>query len=170
MDTLKIQFKKFKFNLLLPRILDYIAGLDDEIDYVLTIDKVKAQRSNDANRYFWELVGQLSSKINVSPEDIYRTYIRDVGGNYEIVPIRDDAVEVWIKNWKAKGIGWQCDIIGESKLRGYTNVICYYGSSTYNTRQFSRLINLCIDDCKANGIEVMTESEMALMMQHYKEQ
>ena len=170
MDTLKIQFKKFKFNLLLPRILDYIAGLDDEIDYVLTIDKVKAQRSNDANRYFWELVGQLSSKINVSPEDIYRTYIRDVGGNYEIVPIRDDAVEVWIKNWKAKGIGWQCDIIGESKLRGYTNVICYYGSSTYNTRQFSRLINLCIDDCKANGIEVMTESEMALMMQHYKGQ
>ena len=169
MDTLKIQFKKFKFNLLLPRILDYIAGLDDEIDYVLTIDKVKAQRSNDANRYFWELVGQLSSKINVSPEDIYRTYIRDVGGNYEIVPIRDDAVEVWIKNWKAKGIGWQCDIIGESKLRGYTNVICYYGSSTYNTAQFSRLINLCLDDCKANGIEVISESEMALMMQNYKE-
>jgi hypothetical protein len=170
MDTLKIKFKKFKFNLLLPKILDYSGGLDAEIDYVLTIDKVKAKRSNDANRYFWELVGQLSAKINVSPEDIYRTYIRDVGGNYEIVPIREDAVEVWIKNWKAKGIGWQCDIIGESKLRGYTNVICYYGSSTYNTRQFSRLINLCIDDCKANGIEVMTESEMALMMQHYKEQ
>lgn len=169
MDSLKIKFKKDRFNLLLPRILEFVAKLDDTSDFELSIGKVKAKRSNDANRYFWELVGQLSAKINVSPEDIYRIYIKDIGGNYEIVPIRDDAVETWIQAWRSKGIGWQCEIIGESKLRGYTNVICYYGSSTYNTKQFSRLINLCIDDCKANGIEVMTESEMALMMQHYKE-
>lgn len=169
MAGLNIKFKKDRFNLLLPRILEFVANLDCESDFELSIGKVKAKRSNDANRYFWELVGQLSAKINVSPEDIYRTYIKDVGGNYEIVPIREDAVDTWIQAWRSKGIGWQCDIIGESKLRGYTNVICYYGSSTYNTKQFSRLINLCIDDCKANGIEVMTESEMALMMQHYKE-
>lgn len=169
MAGLNIKFKKDRFNLLLPRILEFVANLDCESDFELSIGKVKAKRSNDANRYFWELVGQLSAKINVSPEDIYRTYIKDVGGNYEIVPIREDAVDTWLQAWRSKGIGWQCDIIGESKLRGYTNVICYYGSSTYNTKQFSRLINLCIDDCKANGIEVMTESEMALMMQHYKE-
>ena len=166
---MKLTFKKNRFNLLLPKILEFVANLDDNSDFELSIDKVKAKRSNDANRYFWELVGQLSAKINVSPEDIYRTYIKDIGGNYEVLPIRDDAVETWVKNWHSRGIGWQCDIIGESKLRGYTNVICYYGSSTYNTRQFSRLVNLCVDDCKANGIEVMTESEMALMMQNYKE-
>lgn len=169
MAGLNIKFKKNRFNLLLPRILEFVANLDCESDFELSIGKVKAKRSNDANRYFWELVGQLSAKINVSPEDIYRTYIKDIGGNYEIVPIRDDAVDTWVQAWRSKGIGWQCEIIGESKLRGYTNVICYYGSSTYNTKQFSRLINLCIDDCKQNGIEVMTESEMALMMQHYKE-
>lgn len=166
---MKLTFKKNRFNMLLPRILEFVASLDDNGDFELSIDKVKAKRSNDANRYFWELVGQLSAKINVPPEDIYRTYIKDIGGNYEVVPIRDDAVDTWVKNWRAKGIGWQCEIIGESKLRGYTNTICYYGSSTYDTRQFSRLVNLCVDDCKANGIEVMTESEIALMMQNYKE-
>ncbi len=169
MAGLNIKFKKDRFNLLLPRILEFVANLDDDGNFELSIGEVKAKRSNDANRYFWELVGQLSAKINVPPEDIYRTYIKDIGGNYEIVPIRDDAVDTWLQAWRSKGIGWQCDIIGESKLRGYTNVICYYGSSTYNTKQFSRLINLCVDDCKANGIEVMTESEMALMMRHYKE-
>lgn len=169
MATLNIKFKKNRFNLMLPKILEFVANLDDESVFELSIGKVKGKRSNDANRYFWELVGQLSAKINVPPEDIYRTYIKDIGGNYEVLPIRDDAVETWIKNWRDRGIGWQCEIIGESKLRGYTNVICYYGSSTYDSRQFTRLVNLCIDDCKANGIETMTESEMALMMQNYKE-
>jgi hypothetical protein len=167
--SLKIKFKKDRFNLLLPKILEYVSNLADNGNFELSIGEVKTKRSNDANRYFWELVGQLSAKINVSPEDIYRTYIKDIGGNYEVVPIRDDAVDTWLQAWRSKGIGWQCEIIGESKLRGYTNVICYYGSSTYNSKEFSRLINLCVDDCKANGIEVMTESEMALMMQHYKE-
>lgn len=165
---LKIQFKKARFNLLLPKILDVIASLDEENDYELTIGKVKRQRSNDANRYFWELVGKLSEKINVPPEDIYRTYIKDIGGNYEVMPIREDAVEFWIKTWRERGIGWQCDIIGDSKLRGYKNVICYYGSSTYNSAQFSRLINLCIDDCKEQGIETMTPRELSLMMESYK--
>jgi hypothetical protein len=165
---MKLLFKKRTFNLLIPKILDYIANLDDEIDYEFSIDKVKQKRSNDANRYFWELVGQLSARLNISPEDIYKSYIKDIGGNYEVVPIREDAVETWIKNWHSKGIGWQSEIIGDSKLRGYKNVICYYGSSTYDSAQFSRLINFCIDDCKAQGIEVMTPSELALMMESYK--
>lgn len=153
---MKLAFKKDRFNLLLPKILDFIATLEDGKDYVLTIDKVKQKRSNDANRYFWELVGQLSAKLNISPEEIYRTFIKDVGGNYEVVPIREDAVDTWIKNWRQKGIGWQCDIIGESKLRGYTNVICYYGSSCYDTKQMSRLIDLCVTECKEHGIDTNT--------------
>ena len=164
MAGLKIRFKKSKFNLMLPRILEFVANLDYDNDFELSIDKVKANRSNDANRYFWQLVGQLSEKINVSPEDIYRTYIKDIGGNYEVMPIKDEAVETWQSIWRQRGIGWQCDIVGESKLRGYTNVICYYGSSTYNTKQMSRLIDLCVQDCKEQGIETMTPSELALMM------
>ena len=169
MAGLKITFKKNRFNLLLPKILEFVANLDDDGDFELSIDKVKSNRSNDANRYFWQLVGQLSAKINISPEDIYRTYIKDVGGNYEVMPVRDDAVETWVNIWRQRGIGWQCEILGESKLRGYTNVICYYGSSTYSSGQFKRLIDMVISDCKAQGIETMTPNELALMMQNYKE-
>lgn len=161
---MKLRFKKQKFNLLLPRILEFVGSLEEDKEYEISVDKVKQHRSNDANRYFWELVGKLSEKINVSPEDIYRTYIKDIGGNYEVIPIRDDVVETWKKNWKVKGIGWQCDVIGESKLRGYTNVICYYGSSTYDSRQMSRLIDLCVQDCKTQGIETARPDELALMI------
>ena len=166
---MKLSFRKDRFTFLLPRIMEFVNSLEDGKEYELDISKAVKKRSNDANRYFWELVGKLSAKINVSPEDIYRTYIRDIGGNYEVMPIKDEAVETWQSIWKQRGIGWQCDVIGESKLRGYTNVICYYGSSTYDSRQMSRLIDLCIQDCKTQGIETMTPTELASLMENYKE-
>ena len=166
---MKLSFKKDKFTFLLPRIMEFVNTLEDDKEYSLVIDKAVKKRSNDANRYFWELVGKLSEKINVSPEDIYRTYIKDIGGNYEVLPIKDEAVDTWKSIWRQRGIGWQCDVIGESKLRGYTNVICYYGSSTYNSKQFSRLIDFCIQDCKTQGIETMTPTELESLMANYKE-
>ena len=41
MATLNLKFKKSRFNLLLPRILEYIANLDDTSDFELCIDKVR---------------------------------------------------------------------------------------------------------------------------------
>lgn len=160
---MKLSFKKDKFTFLLPRIMEFVNTLEDDKEYELNIGKAVKKRSNDANRFFWEMVGQLSAKIKVPPEDIYRTYIKDIGGNYEVVPIREDAVDTWVNAWHSRGIGWQCDIVGDSKLRGYKNVICYYGSSTYDTRQMSRLIELCVTDCKEQGIECDTPEIKALM-------
>lgn len=163
---MKLSFKKDRFNFLLPKILEFVASLDGDKTYVFSIANEK--RSNDANAYYWTLLNKLSDKVGIPPKDIYRSHIKDVGGNYEVVPIRDDALEVWIKNWMAKGLGWVCESIGESKLRGYTNCICFYGSSTYDTRQMSRLIDLCVQDCKEQGIQTMTPAELEALMQNYK--
>lgn len=166
---MRLKFKKGKFNFLLPQILEFIGSLESDIEYELTIDKPKKPRSNDANAYYWTLVNKLSEKVNVPPKQIYRTHIQDVGGNYEVVPIRNDAVETWQRNWERKGLGRICESLGESKFRNYTNMICFYGSSEYDTRQMSRLIDLCIEDCKAQGIETLTPSQKALLMENYKE-
>jgi hypothetical protein len=160
---MRLSFRKDKFNFLLPQILEFVNSLDGEKSYVLTIGNDK--RSNEANAYYWNLVNELSDKIGIPPKEIYRTHIKDVGGNYVVLPIRDDALETWINNWVSRGLGWVCESIGESKLRGYTNVICFYGSSTYDTRQMSRLIDLCVQDCKAQGIETMTPNELAALIQ-----
>ena len=57
-----------------------------------------------------------------------------------------------------------------SKLPGCVNVILYYGSSTYDTAQMSRLINLAVQDCKEQGIETMTPQELAAMMEGWNAQ
>jgi hypothetical protein len=162
---MKLSFKKDRFAFLLPKIMEFVNSLEEDKTYEISIDKEKKHRSNDANAYYWQLVGQLSEKLNIPPKDIYRSHIKDVGGNYEVLPIREDAVDFWIETWEKRGLGWCSAIIGDSKLRGYTNVICFYGSSTYDTRQMSRLIDLCVQDCKEQGIETMTPAELERLLE-----
>lgn len=138
-----------------------LSALEQYIDKELTVKltRYKLKRSRDANNYFWELCGKLSAKIHIPPDDIYRELIKSVGGNYEVVPIRNDAVDTWIKNWESRGLGWVCETT-PSKLDGYTNVLTYYGSSSYDTAQMSRLIELIITECKNAGIETSTPEEI----------
>lgn len=142
----------------------FCADMKDGKMYEAELKEHRKKRSLDANSYAWVLLGKLANKVGLPKEEVYREFVKDVGNNYEILPIRNDAVDKWISNWQQKGIGWVCDILGESKLDGYTNVITYYGSSTYDSLQMSKLINLIVEECKTQGIETMTPAELAILM------
>lgn len=135
--------------------------------YVAEIKEYREKRSLDSNSYFWLLAGKLASKVHIPVSTIYRQYIKDIGDNFDIVPIRNDAKSKWIKNWESHGIGWVCEELGESKLSDYTNVICYCGSSNYDSAQMSRLIELVVNDCKDQDIDVATPEELARMKEEY---
>ena len=133
--------------------------------YAVEIKEYRQRRSLDANAYLWTLLGKLSAALHIPPEEIYREAIRDVGGNYEVTPIRDDALEKWRSIWQGNGLGWVCEEIGPSKLTGYTNVRNFFGSSTYDTAQMSRLIEIVVRECKAQKIETMTPEELASLLE-----
>nr|DAR27922.1 MAG TPA: NinB protein [Caudoviricetes sp.] len=133
--------------------------------YEVQLKEHRKRRSTDANAYLWTLLGRISAKVGAPPETIYRSLIRDIGGNYTVLPIRDDAIEEWCqKIWAGKGIGWVADVLGPSKLPGYTNVICYYGSHVYDTATMGRLIDTVIAECKELGIEHLPPEELERMM------
>ena len=52
---------------------------------------------------------------------------------------------------------------------GCTNVILYYGSSTYDTKQMGLLIDRVIDRCGDCGVETKTPAELALMLARWGE-
>ena len=136
--------------------------------YVADIKEYRERRSLDANAYMWVLVGKLSGKLGLPPEEIYRAAIRDVGDNYEVMPVRNDALERWKVIWQSNGLGWLCEEIGPSKLAGYTNVRNFYGSSAYDKNQMSRLIDNIVQDCKAQGIETLAPAELARLTEEWK--
>ncbi len=143
----------------------------DEIENVPLLDieakKHRNRRSLDANAYCWTLLGKLSEKMNIKAVDIYKMEIKDIGV-YEVLPIKDAAIEKFIQAWQKNGIGWICEIIGKSKIEGYTNVKAYYGSSTYDTKEMSRLIDSIVYDCKMQGIETATPEELSRLKEAWK--
>ena len=127
------------------------------------IDRKPKKRSLDANAYFFVLADKLSAALNIPKAEIYRGYIKEIGGVSETVCVKREAVDKLCDSWERNGLGWQTDTM-PSKIHGCTNVVLYYGSSTYNTEQMSRLINLVVEDCKVQGIETKTPDEIANML------
>lgn len=137
----------------------YIDSLKDGKTYVLTIKEKKQRRSLDANAYAWVLLDKLAERLHEPKEEIYRGYIREIGGNSETVCVKNEAVDRLTEGWENNGIGWQADTM-PSKIAGCTNVILYFGSSTYDSGQMARLIDLIVQDCEAIGIETKSAEEL----------
>jgi len=124
------------------------------------IRKYRQKRSLDANAYFWKLCGELAATLRLTTTEIYRNYVTEIGGNFEVMPIRESAVEKFKAVWASNGLGWVIDDLGRSKIEGYRNIKAYYGSSTYNSDQMGRLIDLVVQDCQIQGIETRTPAEI----------
>lgn len=127
--------------------------------FAIEIKEYRKKRSLDANSYCWVLLDKLAAVTGIPKTELYRNLIREIGGNCEIGCFKDIAVKKLCKIWGENGIGWLTETM-PSKLEGCTNVILYYGSSSYDTAQMSRLVSMVVDECKAQGIETMTPDEL----------
>lgn len=142
----------------------FLAAFKAGVKYIADLKEHRPKRSLDANAYFWVLAGKLSAKLGNSPNDVYRAYIPDIGDNYEVVPVREDRIEHWDRIWCSGHIGRQTDDLGPCRnIPGYHYIRSYVSSSDYDTAQMARLIDLIVQDCKDQGIETLTPSELERM-------
>ena len=132
---------------------------DPQKKYTVTIKEFRKKRSLDANAYAWVLMNKLADKLNMGVRDLYRHYIPDIPENSQVVCVPTEAVEKLQSGWEHNGIGWCSDTL-KSKLPGCTNVVLYYGSSTFDQKQMGVLLDLIIADCKQVGVEYLTPEEL----------
>lgn len=126
------------------------------------IKAFRKHRSLDSNAYCWVLCQKIAEVIHSTKELVYKKVIKDVG-QFELMPIKNEAVERWQKVWESKGMGWFSEVLEDSKLTGYKKIISYYGSSVYDNREISILINELIVQCKDLNIETMPPNEIDRM-------
>ena len=132
------------------------------------IKKYRKARSLDANAYMWKLIGELAEKLNVGRDEIYRNAIKDIGGNHDIVCATIEAAQKFSEIWRSRGLGWVTQEM-PSKIDGCVNLVLFYGSSVYDTKQMSQLIDHVVQDCKAVGIDTRTPNEIANMLSQWEE-
>lgn len=144
----------------LPGQAQMVAGeFDQQKKYTVTIKEFRQKRSLDANAYAWVLMNKLADKLNMGVRDLYRHYIPGIPENSQVVCVPTEAVEKLQSGWEHNGIGWCSDTL-KSKLPGCTNVVLYYGSSTFDQKQMGVLLDLIIEDCKQVGVEYLTPEEL----------
>ena len=169
--SIDFQTKKPKITILLNsneiNQVEELKGLKLNVELKKWIKK----RTLDCNAYMWVLIQKIAEKIStedavISKEQIYRDAIKEVGA-YSIVPIKSEAVEEWTRIWQSNGLGWVCET-QPSKLDGFTNVMCYHGSSVYNQKEMNRLVNVIVEECRNLGIETKPDEELKSLLEEWK--
>ena len=149
-------------------VLADIENLKD-IDLSLEVKKWRNKRSLDANAYFWKLLSSYSAEKEVDTIQEYKDRVKRLG-IFKQFKFMTDQVDTFMKVWTDRGIAWFCEILDTTYIGEYEFKIinAYYGSSSYNTKQMSRLINDLVEDCKEVGIETRPEAEIVSMLKEWE--
>lgn len=146
--------------------LSELDGFTPDMEIELTIKKHREKRSLDSNAYLWVLIDKLAEKTEEPKSIIYKKSVKEIGGNSDTLCLKNEAVDTFCTVWESRGLGWQTDRL-PSKIEGCTNVVVYYGSSTYNSAQMYLLIQNVVADCKEQGIETMPPEELESLIKEW---
>lgn len=139
--------------------------------YDVEIKKHQNKRSQNANKYMWILCQKIADKLTEeqgvthTKEDIYRSSIRDIGV-YRDAEFDEKTARTFRTAWERLGTGWITENVDFISDGGIT-VRFYYGSSTYNTKQMSKLINNLVEECKTLEIETVSPEELKSMIENW---
>lgn len=125
---------------------------------VFEVKEHKVKRSLNANAYCWVLMNKIADAIKSTKEEVYREYIKNKG-IFRLITMNKEATDTFIRVWQEKGLGWICDT-SESKYEGMIDVVAYYGTSSYNTKQMANFIDYVVDEAKNLGIETLPPDEI----------
>lgn len=128
-------------------------------DINVDIKLFKLKRSGAANRYMWVLVDKIAEAQKLTKSEVYRREVKEIGGASDIMVVKNHAVEKFCSSWEKQGLGWQTEVVPIDDEE--SNVIVYYGSSTYTRDQMTRLIENLLFEAEGLGIDTETPDKKA---------
>ena len=117
----------------------------------------RKKRSKNANAYFWELLQQLCEEMNLDVIKEYKKRVKELG-IFKQWELDTKNVPTFVKLWEDRGIAWFTEKVED--IGNKTIINAYYGSSSYNTYQFSKLIGNLTQDCRSVGIKTLEDIEI----------
>ena len=149
--------------------LEEIERLSKIEKIVISIKKFFKKRSLDANAYCWVLCDKIAKELSkdgqvLTKEIVYKDAITQIG-TFEPFIVQEISFEKFKRIWEKQGLGF---IVQEvSKKDKCIKVHCYYGSSTYDSKEMSLLIELLVDLAKSLNIETKPEQEIKSLLESW---
>lgn len=136
-------------------LLSEFEPLTKEETLDIEIKKHRNKRSLNANAYCWALLQKLAEKLNTSKDELYLTMLERYGQFTHLV-VKPNVVERVKEEWRT------CRELGEVVVNGKKGIQlqCYFGSSTYDTKEMATFIDGIVSECKELGIETLDDLEL----------
>ena len=138
-------------------IQQFLYKLDKDTKYDLKIDKHRNKRSLGANNYTWHLINEIANALRLSKEEIYFQMLKAYGQRDYISMLSNVNASDYFKYYEI-----------ESKTDKYTWYRIFKGSSKYDTKEMSILLNGVVSECKEMGIPTKEEWELKRMVEYWE--
>jgi hypothetical protein len=134
----------------------------------IEVKKYREKRSLNANNYFWKLLQELCEMGGIDTIEEYKRRVKELG-IFRRFRIETENVKTFEKMWSAQGIAWFSEIFDTEYVGNieFKIIHSYYGSSSFNSKQMSRLIDGVVQDCNIYGIETKTEEEIKSLLDNW---
>lgn len=121
------------------------------------IEAKRKKRSLDANAMCWGIINEIANVLRADKDSIYLDMLKKYGQSSIVSVLASVDVKGYFKYY---------DEFGRGTVNGkeFIHYKVYKGSSEYDTREMSILIDGIIDEAKALDIDVISDSERALLL------
>ena len=124
----------------------------------------RKKRSLDANAYFWVLVGKIADKLRASKDEIYFEMLKKYGQSITVT------VRAGLDLSRAGFKYYELFKDGISAGKPFEAYRVFIGSSQYDTREMSVLIDGVVQEAKDLGIETLTPLVLAEILGRYEQE
>lgn len=146
-----------------PSAISEIEHIKDCEKLSIKAVKHRQKRSLDANAYAWVLMQKIAE---ASETDKWSVYLEMLGsyGVFTHIIVKPSVVDKVKEEWRA------VKELGEVNVNGRTGIQlqCYFGSSTYDTKEMATLIDGIVREAKDLGIETLPPYELERMKEEWK--
>lgn len=146
---------------MIGKVKDIIDWLwEQDKDNIYEIKEYKKKRSLNSNAYLWLLCTKIAEIMNLSKEEVYVKMLEDYGVSILVPLTTETNPEKYFKYYsyfeKGKLNGKECDWYKVFK-----------GSSEYDTKEMSHLLNGVVEEAKNLGIVTLDELEIQEMLDRW---
>lgn len=156
------EFVKKNIFSVIAQVVKFVESLDDEKTYILEIKLKRKKRSLNANALCWKLCTEIANILRCSKDEVYISNLKSYGQS-ELVSVRSDInVKRTFKYYEEAGT---------STLNGveFTHYRVFVGSSEYDTKEMSILLDGIVSEAKSLGIPVLSERELSLIKDDWRQ-
>ena len=146
-----------------------IRWLQDQPDGRYEVNRAKKRRTATQNKYYWSLLAELAGALGVSNDELHFQLLKDYS-KPEVVAVLDRVdVSKFFRYYEEiyRQRKWHWRKLPDGRRQYWHEDTVYYriykGSSAMDTKEFKRLLDGLIAECREVGIETMTPEEVALL-------